>query len=124
MNIGEQSQNIAWNVVRNLTEKMPIEWEEDFVEALQRIQASKKTYWVQAKWIAIALFGYNLGEKEFRKNKTRVYRLGKRLEAKNMVQITKRRDKVGNSTGRSLIIYYHVNTDLPFFEKMKKWREK
>ena len=80
-----------------MTSKMPIEWEEDFVEALKRIQASKQVYWVQAKWIAIALFGYNISGKEFRKNKMRVYRLG------------------------SLIKYYHTDNNLPFFEKMRKW---
>lgn len=100
---------------------MPIEWEEDFVEALKRIQENKQVEWVQAKWIAVALFGYTINEKEFRKNKMRVYRLGKRLEDRGMIQTTKRRQKVGDSTGKSLIIYYHTDDNLPFFEKMRKW---
>ena len=107
-----------------MTEKMPIEWEWDFIEALKHIQSSKNTYWVQAKWIATALFGYTLNEKEFMKNKMRVYRLAQRLEEKNMIQSTKRRMKVGNSTGRSLIIFYHTDEDLPFFAKMKKAQNK
>lgn len=92
-----------------MTEKMPEYLEDKFLEELRRIQLAHRTYWVQSKFIAEALFGFSLNYNEFKRNKTRIYRLGKRLEQKNKLSITKKRDRVGRSTGRSQIIYYHTD---------------
>lgn len=85
---------------------MPQEWILGFMHALIELQKHKGVMWVQTRWVATAMFGYPLNDKEFKKNKMRVHRLGDILEKKKLIKVTYRRKRLGNSKGTSLIKYY------------------
>lgn len=108
-----------------MSEKMPKAWEEKLLKRLLYIQKQKNAYWIQTKYLAESMFGYPINDKEMRKFKTRIHRLGERLRNRGQVEMSTRRMKVGNSTGKSLVKYYHAKDQHPsVYDVLKHRREK
>ncbi len=74
---------------------------------LKFIQVGKEVYWVQTKHLADYMYGPSIG-KVFHKYKMRIKRLLKPFILDGTVETTYKRTKgIGNSTGKSLVKYYH-----------------
>lgn len=106
-----------------MTDKMPEEWEIQFLNILRNIQENKNAYWIQTRHIAIYMFGNVTNKQEWHSHKMRVYRLGQRLIKKGLVITTHRRERIGKSTGKSLIIYYHTDFKGSVYSLLKKGTE-
>jgi hypothetical protein len=90
-----------------MTDKMPKGWEEKFLFILANLQRDHKAYWVQTKHIQALLFCEPLTRKDRTRYGMRMKRLGDRLIEQGKVEATYLRQRIGKSTGLSLVRYYH-----------------